>query len=200
MLLGSGNSLAGVEPGEHEFDAARSHCGALAGIHFECFRPGGGNSFETVGVLLRRQQIADFDLRYAKQLYGTMMADVSAEQMAAAMALYPMMKQALGKMTAEGGKIDGTPIQTTATLETVKSADQIAEEAKAADSGDKSSTPTGVSGMLGGFAKKMADKKMNSGDANKARATVMTSTNDVLKIVTDVSAADVAVPAGFKEK
>ena len=27
----------------------------------------------------------------------------------------------------------------------------------------------------------------------------MTSTNEVLKVATDVSAADVAVPAGFKE-
>ena len=145
------------------------------------------------------KEIADFDLRYAKQLYGTMLAGVSAEQMAAAMAIYPMMKQALGKMTAEGGKVDGTPVQTTTTMETVKSAEQIAEEAKAADSDSKSSASGGVGGLLGGFAKKMAAKKMGGDDANKPRATFMTMTNEVLKVVTDVTTADVAVPAGFKE-
>jgi hypothetical protein len=145
------------------------------------------------------KEITDFDIRYAKQLYGTMITGVSPEQMAAAMAMYPMMKDALGKMSAEGGKIDGTPIQTTTTMDAVKSADQIAEEAKAADN-DKPSAAGGVGGMLGGFAKKMAAKKMAGGDdANKPRATFMTLTTDVLKVVTDVSPADVAVPAGFKE-
>ncbi len=148
------------------------------------------------------KEIADFDMRYAKALYGSMVAGVSAEQMAAAMAMYPMMKDALGKMSAEGGKIDGTAIQTTTTMDTVKSEEQIAEEAKSAKSGDdsKSSTPTSPGGLLGGFAKKMAAKKMSSGDdAAKPRTTFMTTTTEVLKVVTDVTPADVAVPAGFKE-
>jgi hypothetical protein len=46
----------------------------------------------------------------------------------------------------------------------------------------------------------MAAKKMGGGDdANKPRATFMTVTSEVLKVSTDVSAADVAVPTGFKE-
>ena len=114
------------------------------------------------------KEIADFDARYAKQLYGTMIAGVSAEQMAAAMAMYPMMKQALGKMTAEGGAIDGTAIQTTTTMDAVKSEEQIAEEAKAAGGDSKSAAAGGVSGMLGGFAKKMAAKKMGGDEAAKA--------------------------------
>lgn len=146
------------------------------------------------------KEIADFDMRYAQKLYGTMIAGVSAEQMAAAIAMYPMMKQALGKMSAEGGKIEGTPIQTTTTMDAVKSADQIAEEAKAGDNNDgKPSASGGVGGLLGGFAKKMAQKKAGGDDANKDRATFMTMTSEVLKVVTDVTAADVAVPAGLKE-
>jgi hypothetical protein len=143
------------------------------------------------------KEVADFDLRYAQKLYGTMIAGVSAEQMAAAMALYPMMKQAIGKMTTEGAKIDGTAIQTTTTLDSVKSAEQIAEEAKASESDSKPSG--GVGGLLGGFAKKMAQKKMGGDDTAKPRATFMTTTNEVLKVVTDVTPADVSVPAGFKE-
>ena len=145
------------------------------------------------------KEIADFDVRYAQKLYGTMIAGVSAEQMAAAMALYPMMKQALGKMSAEGGKIDGTAILTTTTMDTVKSAEQIAEEAKAGESDSKSGASGGVSGMLGGLAKKIAAKKMGGDDAAKPRTTFMTMNSEVLKVVTDVSPADVAVPAGFKE-
>jgi hypothetical protein len=145
------------------------------------------------------KEVADFDMRYAQKLYRTMIAGVSAEQMAAAMAMYPMMKEALGKMSAEGAKIEGTAIQTTTTMDAVKSAEQMAEEAKAG--GDsRSSTPTSGGGLLGGLAKKIAAKKMGGGgdDANKDRATVMTMTNEVLKVVTEVSAADVAVPAGRK--
>jgi hypothetical protein len=147
------------------------------------------------------KEVADFDMRYAQKLYGTMIAGVSAEQMAAAMATYPMLKDSLGKISAEGGKIEGTPIQTTTTMDSVKSADQIAQEQKSANSdSSSSSTPTSPGGLLGGFAKKIAAKKMASGDdASKPRATIMTMTSEVLKVVTDVSAADVAVPAGFKE-
>ena len=144
------------------------------------------------------KEINDFDVRYAKQLYGTVIAGVSAEQMAAAMALYPMMKQALGKMTTDGSKIDGTPILTTTTMDTVKSAEQIAEEAKSSDSDSKADSGS-VGGLLGGFAKKMAAKKMGGDDAGKARATFMTMTNEVLKVTTDVTSADIAVPVGFKE-
>jgi hypothetical protein len=148
------------------------------------------------------REIAEFDARYAKQLYGTMIEGISAEQMAAAMAMYPMMKQAMGKMTSEGGKIDGTAIQTTTTMDAVKSEEQLAEEAKANASNNESSKPSasgGVSGMLGGFAKKMATKKMTPDDAPKARTTIMTATTEVLKVVPEVAASDVAVPAGFKE-
>jgi hypothetical protein len=165
----------------------------------------GGGMVMTVDMWLApkiaaMKEVADFDIRYAKQLYGTMIAGVSAEQMAAAMAMYPMMKDAIGKMSAEGGKINGTPIQTVTTMDTVKSEDQIAEEAKSSNADSKSSTPATPSGMLGGFAKKLAAKKMGGGDdAAKPRATFMTSTTEVLKVVTDVTAADVAVPVGFKE-
>ena len=145
------------------------------------------------------KEIADFDARYAKQLYGTMIAGVSAEQMAAAMAMYPMMKDALGKMSAEGGKIEGTPIQTTTTMDAVKSEAQIAEEARSGGDDSKSAASGGVGGLLGGFAKKMAQKKAGGDDTNKTRATFMTATTEVLKVVTDVTPADVAVPAGFKE-
>ena len=145
------------------------------------------------------KEVVDFDLRYAGAVYGSMMAGVSAEQMATALAMYPMMKDAVAKMSAEGAKMDGTAILTTTTTEAVKSADQIAEEAKQNQNPDdaKASPSGGVSGVLGGFARR-AMKKKTDGDP-PARAVFFTSTHEVLKVTTDVAAADVAVPDGFKE-
>jgi hypothetical protein len=145
------------------------------------------------------KEVLDFDVRYAKKLYGTIFAGVSAEQMATATAMYPMMKDAVAKMNAEGGKIEGTPILTVTTMDSVESAEQAAEQAKAADSDSKSSKPpTTVGGMLGGFMAKKMQKKADEGDT-KGRTSFMTTTTEVLKVTTDVSPADVAIPAGFKE-
>ncbi len=140
------------------------------------------------------KEISDFDLRYAQQLYGGMVAGASAEQMAAAMALYPMMKQAMGRMTTEGAKLDGTAIMTTVTMDGVKSEEQMAQQAAATT---EEKPAAGLGGLLGGLAKKAAAKKGD--DESKARATFMTSTSEVLKVATAVSATDVAVPVGFKE-
>jgi len=145
------------------------------------------------------KEIADFQIRYAQKLYGPMVAGVSAEQMAAVMAMYPMMKQAIAKMNTEGSKLDGTAILTTITTEAVKSAEQMAAEAKPAEPESKSKMPGSVGGLLGGIAKKAAAKKMAGDNAGKPRSTFMTGTTEVLKVVTDVTPADVAVPAGFKE-
>jgi hypothetical protein len=143
------------------------------------------------------KDIPEFDRRYYEKLYGPMISGASPEQIAAALALYPMLKPALARMSAEGAKLDGTAIQTTTTIDGVKSAEQMAEEQKQREADAKSSATGGVGGLVGGFAKRMAQKKMG-GDDTKPRATFMTLTNEVVKVVTDVSAADVAVPAGFK--
>jgi sRNA-binding protein len=146
------------------------------------------------------KEIADFDMRYAQKLYGTMIAGVSPDQMAQAMAMYPNMKPALGKMSAEGSKLNGTPIQTVTTMDAVKSAEQMAQEAKAKEDDSKSKSSGTPSGMIGGFlAKKIQKKAAGGDDGTKSRATFMTMTSEVLKVVTDVTPADVAVPVGFKE-
>jgi hypothetical protein len=108
-------------------------------------------------------------------------------------------------MSAEGGNLAGTAIQTTTTMDTVKSAEQIAQESKdrsgesSAKKDDTDSKPQGgLGGMFGGLSKKIGPKKGDD-DTGKPRATFMTATHEILKVATDVSPADVAVPAGFKE-
>lgn len=145
------------------------------------------------------KEISDFDRRYFDKLYGPMIGGASAEQMATALAMYPLLKPAMGRMNAEAGKLDGTAIQTTTTIDSVKSADQIAAEQQQQTSDDKKSAEGGIGGLAGRFARRMAEKKMSGGDSAKARSTFMTMNGEVLKVTTDVAAADVAVPAGFKE-
>ena len=134
------------------------------------------------------KELADFEIRYWKQLQGPDAMAMSADQMAAVMAMYPMVKDAMERMQKEGPKMQGTPLETTTTFEGVKSKDQLTQE----QSNNSSSSGGGISGML---ARKMMKK-----EDPKARATIFTAHNEVLEVATTVAAADLAIPADFKEK
>jgi hypothetical protein len=114
--------------------------------------------------------------------------------MATAMAMYPMLKEALSRVNKEGAKLDGTPLATTLTVQAVKSAEQAA----AAENEEESSE--GGGGIGGMLARKMMKKKKADSDAPKDRATVMTTTHEVLSVSTSVAPADVSIPAEFKDK
>jgi hypothetical protein len=134
------------------------------------------------------KELADFEIRYWKQLQGPDAMAVSADQMAAVMAMYPMVKDAMERMQKEGPKLQGTPLETITTFEAVKSKDQLTQE----QSNNNSSSSGGLSGML---ARKMMKK-----EDPKERATIFTAHNEVLEISTSVAAADLAIPADYKEK
>src|SRR5580765_3064113 len=72
------------------------------------------------------KEVVDFDIRYAKAIAGPILAGASTDDMASAMVMYPMMKDAIGRMRTENVKMDGTPIQTVTTMDAVKSAEQVA--------------------------------------------------------------------------
>ena len=109
-------------------------------------------------------------------------------QMAAIMAMYPMLKQGMERMQREGTKLQGTPLATTTTFEAVKSKEQMSQESQNKESGGG-----GIGGMLG-------RKIMKRDNEVKPRATIMTLTNEVQEISTSVSPADLDLPAGFKQK
>jgi len=148
------------------------------------------------------KEVTDFDRRYFEKLYGPMVLGASPEQIASAMAMYPMLKPALGRKSAEETKLEGTPILSTTTVDAVKSADQLAEEKKQQQEKDSENKPAseGVGGLMGGFAKKLAQKKMQGSNEPRARATFMTVNTEILKVATAVDTAEVGVPAGFKPK
>lgn len=128
------------------------------------------------------EEIAAFDRRYAEQLYG-LSATMSADQLAALLAMHPGFEEAQKRLAAEGQKLQGTPLMTTLTLESVKNPEQQAS----AGGG------SGIGGMAGRLMRRNRDKP---GQKNR----VFASTSETLSIATSVDAADVAIPAGFKEK
>ncbi len=134
------------------------------------------------------KEAADFEIRYWKQLQGPEAAAISAQQMAAIMAMYPMLRQGMERMQREGTKLQGTPLATTTTFEAVKNQEQLAQESQ-----NKESSGGGLGGML-------ARKMMKKDNEVKPRATIMTLTNEVQEISTSVTPADLDIPAGFKQK
>lgn len=147
-------------------------------------------------------EIADFDRRYAEKLALPSMLD--AQQMAAAMAMYPMMADAMTRMQAENVRLDGTPVLTVMKFEAVAPPGAAQENAKQ-EPQQQNTRPSlgGIGGALArrALAKKDDDKQKEAeAPATPGRATVMTIQHELLKVTPAVSDADVAVPAGFKEQ
>jgi hypothetical protein len=129
------------------------------------------------------KELADFELRYWKAI-APEASGLSAEQMAAVTAMYPMLKQAMERLRAESAKLNGTPLATTSVFEAVKSKEQAAQQSEQSAGG-------GLSGML---ARKVIKRD------DKPRATVLTITHETLEVSPSVAAEDLQIPAGFKEK
>ncbi|MGH9148542.1 MAG: hypothetical protein ACRD1Q_17665 [Vicinamibacterales bacterium] len=135
-------------------------------------------------------EISDFDRRYWEKIAGPMVGDF--EQMAAALAMYPFLKNALARLEQEKVKTDGTAVMTTVMVDAVKSKEEMAKPQSSSET-----APTSLGGLLGGFGRRGGSKPATE---NPARTSFMTSTHEVLRVSTDVTDADVAIPAGFKEK
>jgi hypothetical protein len=131
------------------------------------------------------KEMAEFEMRYWKAI-APETAAVSAQQMAAVIAMYPLVKQAMERMNQEKVSMSGTPLATTMTFEGVKSKEQVAQESQ-----NSSNSGGGLSGML---ARRMM--KTNSAP----RATFMTINTETLEIATTVAPPDIDIPAGFKQK
>jgi hypothetical protein len=134
------------------------------------------------------KELHEFDQRYWKQLQGPDAMGMSAEQMAMIVAMYPMLKQASERMAKEGTKLQGTPLATTTTFDVVKSKEVMAQQAESNNSGGG-----GIGGLL---ARKIAKKD----NEVKPRATIFTVSGETQEVSTAVSAADLAIPADFKQK
>jgi hypothetical protein len=146
--------------------------------------------------LAELDELQAWNARYAQKMaevYGVAPGGAtSAQQMATLFARYPGAMQAMQKLRAETEKVDleGTSVSTTLTLTAIKSAEQVAKAEKEGQKAD-----TGIGGLL---AKQMFKKA--AGDPADPRSMLLTSAHELLKVTTDATAGDVALPAGFKPK
>jgi hypothetical protein len=138
------------------------------------------------------KEIADFDRRYYQKLAGPTV-QIDAQQLATAMAMMPGLKEAFARINKE--TLDGTPIQSTMTVEAVKSPEQMKQEQSG---GNDQSGPPSVGGLMGGLMRKRAQQNAEKNGTDPARSAFMTVATEVLSISSSVSSADVAIPAGFK--
>ena len=136
-------------------------------------------------VLPERNEIGQFYMKYFKAVYGEAFA-IDPQQTAALAAMFPSFGTLSQRLQAEGQKLQGTALMTTTTFESIKSAEQM----KAAQ---QQSGGGGIGGMIG---RRIAGGR---GQAQQ-RTKNLTMANEVLSISTSVADADVAIPAGFKEK
>jgi len=155
-------------------------------------------------------EVAAFDLRYAQQINVLAMFD--AQQTAALMTMYPMMKPAIDRFEKESVNMDGTSVLTVATLDVVASAEQAAAQAKEQQEQQSSAAqapPTSLGGLGGALGGRIGRRILSGGNKNAdtapaastpGRATIMTMTDEVVKVTPSVSETDVAIPAGFKQK
>jgi hypothetical protein len=146
------------------------------------------------------KEVADFEKRFAEKLALPTMID--AQQMAAVMAMYPMMGEAMKRLQAENVNLSGTPVMTTMTVDAVAGAAQAAQ-AKAEPKQEAPPTSLGgLAGRLGRRAIKKDPEPAATGAAgqNDTHATFMTVQHELLKVTPSVTDADLQIPAGFKLK
>jgi hypothetical protein len=129
-------------------------------------------------------EIAQFDMRYWEQLEGPQTVGMSAEQLAALLAMYPGVAQAMERMKTESTKLEGTMLAQTMTFEAVRSRAQMQEQ-------PKSQTGGGIGGMVARRIKK---------DDPNPRSTIFTIDHEYQEISTSVDAASLAIPEGFKQR
>jgi hypothetical protein len=141
-----------------------------------------------------------FDLRYAEKVYGPLMAD--GQQMAMALGMYPMLKDAMARMQKEQVKLDGTAVLTIMKAEAVASAEQAAAAQK--EEAAEPAAPTSTGGLGGMLGRRMMKRGNNNAQPTEpstpGRATIVTMQHEVMSITPVATDADVAIPAGFKEK
>lgn len=125
-------------------------------------------------------EIQAFDRKFAEKVYGEM-ATMTADQLAALLAMHPGFKDAQARLAQEADKLAGTSILTTLTLESVK------------NPADASSSGGGRG--LGGLAGRLM-RREKPGEKKK----VFTSTHETMSVATSASDADVSIPADFKER
>lgn len=128
-------------------------------------------------------EIAQFDMKFIKAIYGDEMF-AAAQQLAQMAAMYPSLQKLMQDMESKTRALEGTVLAMTMKTETVKSAAALAQ------------TPAAPTGGLGGALA----RRLGAGRKPEPRSVLFTSSTETQSIDATAADADVAIPAGFKER
>ena len=129
-------------------------------------------------------EVAAFNMKYVKAVFGDSVAGMG-QQFASLSAMFPGLQEMMKTVGEQTRKLEGTPLMTVMRMETVKSAAAMAQSA-----------PSGGGGLGGMLGRKIMGNKGKP----QQRSLLFTTTTETLSIDATASDADVAIPAGFKEK
>jgi alkanesulfonate monooxygenase SsuD/methylene tetrahydromethanopterin reductase-like flavin-dependent oxidoreductase (luciferase family) len=143
------------------------------------------------------EEVDRFDLKYFQTVYGQAFS-FDPQPVAQLDALFPAFKTLAARAQAERGRVQGTAVSSTTTLDTVKSAEQLREEAQQQRQQQQQQQQQQLGGgdVGGMFGNRIGSRQTPV----QQRTRTMTTTRDVLSIETTVTPADLAIPAGYKEK
>jgi hypothetical protein len=128
-------------------------------------------------------EVGQFQAKFVQAVYGDSLAAMG-QQFASLSAMFPGLQNMMKTMGEQMKKLDGTPLMNVQKTETVKSAAAMAQQ-----------PASGGGGLSGALARRMMGNKKP-----EQRSVLYTSTTETLAIETAATEADVAIPAGFKEK
>ena len=145
------------------------------------------------------REIADFQQRFAQKIYGPAFAS-DMRQMAAAMAMTPAFGKAMKAFNEKGRSIEGTPIRTKMTFDSVSGSNQQQQNQQQTER-DTSPQAAVIGGLLGRMKERRQKQQAESGQSTSPnRSTFLESNSELLTANNRASAADVALPSGFKQR
>jgi hypothetical protein len=147
---------------------------------------------------------AAFDLRYAKALrLQEMMDQQQMQALAAAFATNPALQEAMKKFRERKIDMKGSSVKTVMSLEAVADPRQGATSGEESAAGGNEASK-GIGNMLGKLGTTFGKKKSKEGaeakPATPGRSQVFTTTGELVRAVPEAEAADVTIPANFKQK
>ncbi len=139
------------------------------------------------------KEVRDFDRRYAEKLGSPLGTEA---QMTALAAMYPAVREAFSRFEAEQANIQGDPVLTVMTVESVAAKGAAVEPAEEEDSGPS------LGGLFGGLGKKLGKKKgkEEAAPSQPGRSTLLTFNHEVVAVNPDAGQEAVTLPAGFKQR
>ncbi|MGA7614233.1 MAG: hypothetical protein WBX15_03540 [Thermoanaerobaculia bacterium] len=144
------------------------------------------------------KELQSFEQRYASKLYGQMVSGMDMQALARVFASAPQFSEAMKKFQEKEGALDGTPIRTTLTFESVAD-----PRAKKENGEDESAGPSAAAArMIGGFLSRHRGSKNEESEAkseNPNRSMVFTSTNVLTSAEGSADRSKLEIPAGFRQ-